>query len=426
MFFWSSVKDGLRDLAFGGLPGIVALASFGVSVLAALLLVGSAIRARRSVGGLRFGRIAALVVGAFLVGAAASALVLRSAHRTILNPQPWGGKLSPIGFAIAEAHAAWLVFALALLVVAVLSFVAALVRGGKRAALGAAVAFLAAMTGGGLIHAYGTPVASAHAGGDRIAHIAEMCAERIEVTNLVRVALLAAAVVGSVLVVWFDRKNQSQTSEAEEEVMLGRGAAVFALGFALFFATRGMAHDARHPLPQRVEREEVCPATKSLEYADTAPVLLAKYPCQKPCDGPEVYIHPDGAFVDGVKVADLDELALVLKNKRALRDQLRSDKEPTSFTVVIAAPDDMPSEDVEPWVATAKRAYGGEILALGLRPGTRISTATVGELNLAPGCCCTPIHLEPGHQPFPSHAKWGQVARASQEGQAFSLSSENP
>ncbi|MDI1442902.1 hypothetical protein [Polyangium sp. 6x1] len=418
------------DLEFlfeAGPFGPVALVALCASVLASLALAVAALFARRS-GATKTTRVLmALTFGTFALGAIAVACVLAHAHAAILDPTRSHEKVGLAwGRAFGEIHAAWLVLGLALVPMAGFSggaFALLARRAGTRRPFVVAAALVCALgvaTGAGIyshFHTTNVPLGLfCGAIEDRNQCILDLQQEGRGVSSIARVVILVLATLGSGLLVAVSKRNAKEPAARDPEGTLWLGAALFAFGLAGWIGARGMAHDARHPLPLPSGHEGYC-----FQWSGPPATSL---PLAGACDGsdgaPEVAIDAGGIRIDGVHVADIAELLRLLENKRELY-RIVQQKELVDPLVVIAAPADLPMSSVLPILAAVQNKYRGTVAILGAHPERSVSTATIGEVTLERRCCWSKLRMAPNGAPLSNHATWGDVARAASEGAFFRL-----
>ncbi|MDI1479496.1 hypothetical protein [Polyangium sp. y55x31] len=409
--------------------GPVAFFALCASVLASLAFVVAALFAWRS-GATRATKLLGLLTfGTFTLGAFATSRVLAEAHASILTVEPTM-PLGKFGWAWGKAyediHAAWLVLGLALMPIAFFSGVALAVlarrAGGLRpfVVAGALACTLGLVTGVCIKHHFDTTHVrlGLFCGGveDRDKCILELQQEGQGVSSIARVVILALATLGSGLLVAVSRRNEKAPAARDPEGTLSLGAAVFAFGLAGWAGARGMAHDARHPLPLPTNHEGYCsegrnPAATSLPPAGR---------CDGSFDAPEVAIDAEGIRIDGLRMADAAELLVVLENKRKLFAMVQQ-RELVNPLVVVAAAADTPMARVVPIVSAVQKDYRGRVAILGAHPERNVSTETLGEVALRRRCCSSELRIDPNGAPLSSHATWGDVSRAASEGAFFRL-----
>ncbi|MDC0740359.1 hypothetical protein [Polyangium mundeleinium] len=417
----------LQDLLAAKPFGPIAVVAFCVSLVTSLALVVAALFARRS-GATKTTRVLmTLTFGTFALGAFAVSRVLANAHAAILDPTLSPEKMGwAWGKAFTEIHAAWLVLGLGLVPIAVFSgasFALLTRRAGALRPFTVAAALacaLGAATGVGVSYHFDTTNVrlGLFCGSveDRNKCILDLQQEGRDVSSTARVVILALATLGSGLLVVVSRRNRKEPDARDPEGMLSLGAAVFAFGLAGWTGARGMAHDARHPLPLPAGHEGYCSAW-NLPPATSLPPAG---PCDGSDDALEVAIDEGGIRIDGVHTADVADLLVVLENKRKLY-HLVQQKELVNPIVVIASPADTPMASLVPILAAVQNDYRGRVAILGAHPEGRVSTATLGEVTLRRRCCWSKLRMAPDGAPLSTYATWGDVARAMSEGAFFRL-----
>ncbi|MDI1428372.1 hypothetical protein [Polyangium sorediatum] len=417
----------LQDLLAASPFGPIALVAFCVSLVTSLALFVAALFALRS-GPTKTTRVLlGLTFGTFALGAFAVSRVLANAHAAIVDPTLPLEKMGLAwGESFTEIHATWVVFGLALVPIAGFSGAALALlarRAGARRPFILAAALACALgvaTGVGVsYHFHATNVPLGLFCGtveDRNKCLLDVEQDGRDVSSIARVVLLALATLGSGLLVVVSRRNPKQPDARDPEGMLSLGAAVFAFGLAGWTGARGMAHDARHPLPLPAGHDGYCsegtlPPTISLPSAGL---------CDESNDAPEVAIDDGGIRIDGVRTTDVAGLLVVLENKRELY-RLVQQKELVDPTVVIASPADTPMASLVPILAAVQNDYRGRVAILGAHPERRVTTATLGEVRLRRRCCWSKLRMAPDGAPLSTYATWGDVARAASEGAFFRL-----
>ncbi|MDI3281766.1 hypothetical protein [Polyangium sp. 15x6] len=408
--------------------GPVAFFALCASVLASLAFVVAALFAWRS-GATRATRVLGLLTfGTFALGAFATSRVLTEAHALILPVEPTI-PLGKVGWAWGKAfediHAAWLVLGLALVPIAGFSGVALAVlarrAGGLRpfAVAGALACALGLVTGVGIKHHFDTTHVRiglfCGTTEDRDKCILDLQQEGRGVSSIARVVILALATLGSGLLVAVSRRNEKAPAR-DPEGTLSLGAAVFAFGLAGWAGARGMAHDARHPLPLPTKDGVYCSEGRSPAATSLPPAGR----CDGTDDAPEVAIDAEGIWIDGLRVADVAELLVVLENKRKLFAMVQQ-KELVDPLVVVAAAAETPMTRVLPVISAVQNDYRGHVAILEAHPERSVATATLGEVELRRRCCQSKLRMAPNGAPLSSHATWGDVARAASEGAFFRL-----
>lgn len=410
--------------------GPVALVALAASVLASLALVVSALVARRR-GATRATRVFAfLTLGTFTLGAFAASRVLAAAHEALLLPQPPSsfGKVAWVwGHSVEKIHVSWLGVGVTLVIVAAASGAALALLAKRAGALrpfviaGGLACLLALVTGVGIVfHLDASFVDLGLFCGtveNRNACMLDAQGEGRDVSSIARVVIVALATLGSGLLVVLSRRSAKEEEAARDpEAMLPLGAALFAFGLAAWIGARGMAHDARRPLPLPSVDDGYCPDWMVPPAASLPPAG----PCNADVDAPMVTIHADGPRIDGARAVDTEELKKILQNKRELFRQLQQ-RDPVDPVVVVMAPADTPIATIVPVVAAAQEGFRGTVAIMGAHPARSVSTATLGEVTLERRCCNTRLRMGPSGAPLSSHATWGDVARAASEGAFFRL-----
>ncbi|MDC3953042.1 hypothetical protein [Polyangium jinanense] len=419
----------LQDLLAARPFGPIAVAALSVSVLASLAFVVAALFARRS-GVTKTTRvIMALTFGTFALGAFATSRVLAEAHASTLGVEPTlpSAKMGwAWGIAFGEIHAAWRVFGLALVPIAGFSGAAFALLARRAGALrpfaiaAALACALGVATGVGVSYHFHTTYLQlglfCGTVEDRNKCIRDLQREGRDVSSIARVVILALATLGSGVLVAVSRRSAKDTVARDPEGILPIGAAVFAFGLAGWAGARGMAHDARHPLPLPADHDGYCS-----EWSHSAATSL---PPAGHCDGsddaPEVAIDAEGIQIDGGRVAEVAELLVILENKRKLFRELQQ-RDVVDPIVVISASADTPMARVLPILSVVQKDYRGHVAILGAHPERSVSTVTLGEIALRRRCCWSKLRMAPNGAPLSSHATWGDVARAASEGAFFRL-----
>ena len=417
----------LQDLLASRPFGPIALVAFCVSLFTSLALVVAALFAWRS-GATKTTRVLmALTFGTFALGAFAVSRVLANAHAAILDPTL---SLEEIrwawGRAFTEPHAAWLFLGLALVPIAGFSGVSFALLARRAGALrpftvaAALACALGVATGVGVLYHFDTTNVTlglfCGTVEDRDKCILDLQQEGRDVSSIARVVILALATLGSGILVVVSRRNTKELDTRDPEGMLSLGAAVFAFGLAGWMGARGMAHDARHPLPLPAGHEGYC----SEGILPPAISLPPAGPCDGSNDALEVAIDEGGIRIDGVRTADVADLLVVLENKRKVY-RLVQQKELVDPIVVIASPADAPMASLMPILAAVQNEYRGHVAILGAHPERSVSTATLGEVTLRRRCCWSKLRMAPNGAPLSTYATWGDVARAASEGASFRL-----
>lgn len=422
----------MRDALWEVLPlaavkpfGLVAFLALCAAGLSSLALVVAALFARRG-GATRATRaLAVITFGTFALGAFAASRVIAAAHEAILEPAPPAslGKIHWVwGKAVEETHAAWLGLGLALVLVAAasgaaLALLARRAGGSRPFVLAAALAcLLGLVTGVGLVHRTGQPVWVCGGQFDKAECFPVVIKEAVEESSRVRLVIVALAALGSGLLVALSRRNTKEVFARDPEAALPLGAAVFAFGLAAWSGARGMAYDARHPLPNLRDEGGTCP-----DWMAPPPSRLpAAGRCDANADMPQVIVDADGLRLDGVRATNVEALTSLLKSKRELYRRIQQ-KDLVDPLVMITAPADTPVATLLPVVSAVANGFRGTVAILGAHPERSVSTATLGEVTLHRRCCNTRLRIDPNGAPLSSHATWGDVARAASEGAFFRL-----
>ena len=426
--FFESLHESITLLADKTPLGPAILCCYGASLLASFALVPVGVSARGAVYSRAFSRLSAFVVVTFALGAAASFRVVQQAHQWILDPathppQPPHSKFySAFLEGLVTSDSAWVVSMSALTAISAFFLVAVVLRKGRHSVFAGLVSVLCLATGCALFWARHVATLTSFCGDPqgRCEALTTMTAESIQATNLARLGIVVLVVVGSVVVVWAERKNRSEADRLDEEAVLARGAAVFAFGLAAFFGSRAMAYDARHRIPLREKNEAECPSLSSTPNEDDARTLPAAALCNASCDGPTVFVESGRFSVDGQSLETTEDLETILQGKRKLSLAINGPNR-TLPPLLIAADAKTSTATLEPVIASARRAFGGEIAVVGVHPEKHIKTATVGDVRLLPRCCCTKLVEDSQGKKLGSFATWGDVARASGAGEVFSF-----
>jgi len=142
-----------------------------------------------------------------------------------------------------------------------------------------------------------------------------------------RVVVLAALVLGSVMIVAFARRDRRPAAPVSKSALVAC-AALFGMGLVAFASTRGAAHDAQNP-PPLWELKGRTPLGD--EVARGLPPAAG---CSPQRDAPLVVLRDGGWEIDGARLSDVAEVRHVLATKRELWHQVNPNKR---FPGVVAA-----------------------------------------------------------------------------------------
>jgi hypothetical protein len=162
--------------------------------------------------------------------------------------------------------------------------------------------------------------------------------------------------------------------------------------------------------------ENVCPRAKGLEPSALPPAMR----CDSTIDAPMLCVTQAGAFTDSVRMNDAAEVETLMRNKRELYLVINPGK-PAPKVIQVASTASTPTEILAPFLAAARRGFGGEFEIAVVLPEQRVLSATFGELPLSRSCCYTRLHVDPGAEPLTSRATWGDIARDAARGSSFSV-----
>lgn len=212
-----------------------------------------------------------------------------------------------------------------------------------------------------------------------------------------RLAVLAAAVLGSALILVFARREPARLPSPRAALV---PAGVFALGLAATAASWGMGHDVRHPpplfagAPLAAQQEGQLPA-------------VASCPAERELvDAPEARLLADGTWlVDGVRGGDAAAAVKILGDKRGLWRQIQPNK-PFPGVAYVAAGADVPVADLAPLVTGARAAGYPHLHGLRRLPARHWPTRTLGDLAYSTRLCAATIPAD-----LPAHGTWAEALR---------------
>ena len=241
---------------------------------------------------------------------------------------------------------------------------------------------------------------------------APLWTEQARILADARPHVVAVAAIGWVAGAWASRDSG--------ERRFGRGAALgavalLALGLAAFAATRGMAHDAHHPIPSDRLEHLGCPVT-ALD-AQSLPVVARGEPL---VEGSFVELRQGEALLDGApstlrSPADLDER---LRRRRDLWLQVTRRPASEMLPVEVVAPALLGTEDIATWLRAIEAHLDRGLVLVAVEPERRFSTHTLGELAGTPHCGGIPVRLDPEGRALTSYPTWGDLVREHDAGSA--------
>jgi len=240
--------------------------------------------------------------------------------------------------------------------------------------------------------------------------------ETIKLTSPVvekaRIGIVAAAIFFTLLIFvsWLIKRKSSPAKPVDPRVAY----AILGLGALSFLATRPLAFDGSRPIPAPASPFLQCPK----DAQDLAP-LPADATCNTPCGERRFWLKPEatlhlskaGVALDGVFYSSYDTLFLELS--RRWSDSRKNN--PTQPPLALAVAEDVPMRDLEPYLHAVARGYPKAQILI-YHPQNTVETATVGNIERTPRCCCAPFR-EPDEPPLPydDEALWGDVARRARK-----------
>jgi hypothetical protein len=182
--------------------------------------------------------------------------------------------------------------------------------------------------------------------------------------------------------------------------------AALVLGVAAFAATRGTAHDARHPIPPDAAEHLGCPSGPEgpdvLPHAPRSEALM---------DGPLVRLHPGEAVLDGVFLESPDALARALREKNELWSRITGRPSSVRPPLLVVAPAHLAIAEASPWLRAIAQSFGPRLAMVVREPARRFSTRTLGELSSSPHCGALHVTLGLEGPPLSTFRTWGDLAR---------------
>ena len=184
---------------------------------------------------------------------------------------------------------------------------------------------------------------------------------------------------------------------------LRASAGVLALGLSAFVLTRGMAHDARHPLPLW----EPDGGFRGLwSYVNTLP--HGEHCRIDFRDAPMLRFDENGSTLDGVRVSGqaIDGFRELLVNWRELWKQETPNR---PFPGILAAtiPADLPMSRVRPFIEAAREAGYPQLDLFEGLPARTFATRTMGVLEYSPRLCFVTANA---NAPVPATGPLGEWA----------------
>jgi hypothetical protein len=225
----------------------------------------------------------------------------------------------------------------------------------------------------------------------------EMFASHATLLELARPALVALAVLGSVVLLALARRAPRAEAAPPRGPLLA-SLALFAVGLAAFLATRDLAHDAAHPPPLW----DVA-GRSSLPPSQLGALPLTK-PCPPPRSAPEIAWEDGRWYVDGAEARDEAALRERLLAKRALWQAVQPGK-PFPGRVALALPSSAPAGVAGRTLAVAGAAGYTEADLLGRVAPRSWPTRTLGALPYGPRVCRVTLALPAA---LPPGETWGE------------------
>jgi hypothetical protein len=213
-----------------------------------------------------------------------------------------------------------------------------------------------------------------------------------------RLALIFVAMVMAVVMLLLARRSPG-TPTTKRELLASTG--LFVLGLTAFGLTRGVAHDARHPLP----------LWQPDGMTTLGETMVAALPREQRCslglgDAPLLAFAGGAWMVDGVQSPTATKVGAILAEKKQLWMQVSPGK---SFPGLLhaAIPADVPMSLAGPFLEAARAAGYPRIYVLAGRPPRTFATRTLGVVAYGPRLCF--VAVEPADA-IPTTGTWGDWA----------------
>lgn len=214
------------------------------------------------------------------------------------------------------------------------------------------------------------------------------------------IALVVVAALAAAAILILTRRDRLARIAPRD---LRASASVLALGLSAFVLTRGVAHDARHPLPLwEPDGGEQVPWS----YVNTLP---PGEHCQLDFrDAPTLRLDESEWTVDGVRYGGpaIDGFRKHLVNWRELWKQVNPNR---SFPGILAAaiPAGLPMSRVRPFIEAAREAGYPQLDLLEGLPERTFATRTMGVLEYSPRLCFVTANA---NAPVPATGPLGEWA----------------